>query len=149
MAGYVRTNETRGTSSKNAYSMDSIHGHFARTIEFLSGSRPYTLRMSKTPDPSLLATLSPDPPWKTRRSMGRRICLAFDPPRLLPSSRGAHRVSIKKFHESSFLEIDSTSAPIFLSLSLSTRWNQRRSMSNGSWSWTRPRRQPAIRSYII
>lgn len=62
MAGYVRTNETRGTSSKNAYSMDSIHGHFARTIEFLSGSRPYTLRMSKTPDPSLLATLSPDPP---------------------------------------------------------------------------------------
>lgn len=62
MAGYVRTNETRGTSSKNAYSMDSIHGHFARTIEFLSGSRSYTLRMSKTPDPSLLATLSPDPP---------------------------------------------------------------------------------------
>lgn len=38
MAGcYVCTNETtRGTSSKNAYPMDSIHGHIARTIEFLS-----------------------------------------------------------------------------------------------------------------
>lgn len=48
MAGcYVCTNETtRGTSSKNAYPMDSIH--VARTIEFLS----HTLS-SKTPDSAL------------------------------------------------------------------------------------------------
>ena len=125
-----------GRSSKNAYSMDSIHGHFARTIEFLSGSRPCTLRMSKTPDPSLLATLSLRSPLKNPpRSMGRRICLAFggDPPRgLLPSFR-TESIDKKNPRDRRYF---CTDFPLSLSLSfsLSTRWNQRRSMSNGSWS---------------